>query len=61
MKRLLLLLLLAVLCVGLAAGQTAIVIRNVSLRSDASSDEDPITKLTPGTQLQLLEPDSVGG
>jgi len=61
MKRLRWLFLLVVLYVGFAAGQTAVVIRNVNLRSDASADKDPIAKLMPGTQLQLLQPDPVGG
>jgi hypothetical protein len=61
MKRLLFLFLLAVLYAALATGQTATVIRNVNLRSNASTDGPPLAKLTPGTQLQLLEPAPVGG
>ena len=39
-----------------AFGQVAIVERNVNLRPDPSTDQAPITKLTPETSLQLLEP-----
>jgi len=41
--------------------QTAVVTRNVNLRPDASSDGVPVAKLKPGTQLQLLDPDSTKG
>jgi len=61
MKRLSFLFLLVSLYVGLAAGQTVTVGRNVNLRSDASTDKDPITSLAPGTKLRLLEPAPVGG
>jgi uncharacterized protein YgiM (DUF1202 family) len=61
MKRLSFLFLLVVLNVGLATGQTVIVRRNVNLRSDASTDKDPIASLAPGTKLRLLEPTPVGG
>lgn len=47
MKRFLLLLVLAFICVGLAAAQTATVTRNVNLPSDLSTNKDPIKKLTP--------------
>jgi hypothetical protein len=46
---------------SLAAAQTAIVKRNVNLRSDHSTDSHAIDKLTPPAQLQLLEPDSTDG
>src|SRR6266704_2748247 len=41
--------------------QTVVVTRNANLRSDASIDRAPITKLTPGTQLQLNEPEPIRG
>lgn len=41
MKRLLYSLVLSLLCV-IAAAQTAVVTRNVNLRPDASTDNDPI-------------------
>lgn len=55
MKRLLCSLVLSLLCVA-AAAQTAVVTRNVNLRSDASTDKDPIETLKPGTQLTLIDP-----
>ena len=61
MKRLLRLLALAFLCVGLVSAQTAVVKRNVNLRSDPSTANDPVAKLTSGAQLQLLEPDATAG
>jgi len=45
----------ALLCVSLAASQTAVVIRNVNLRPDPSTNGTPLAKLTSQTQLQLLE------
>ena len=60
MKRFLRFLVLALLCVT-AAAQTAVVRRNVNLRPDASTDNDPIETLRPGAQLTLLEPDPTGG
>lgn len=44
-----------------AAAQTATVKRNVNLRPDPSTDNDPITTLTPSTQLNLIEPDATDG
>lgn len=61
MKKHLFVLMLAFLCTGLAFSQTAVVIRNVNLRPDASTNQDPITTLTPGTQLQLLSPSKTNG
>jgi Bacterial SH3 domain len=46
---------------SLAAAQTAVVKRNVNLRSDHSTDSDAIDKLTPPAQLQLVEPDPTDG
>jgi hypothetical protein len=46
---------------SLATAQTAIVKRNVNLRSDPSTDSDLVEKLTPPTELQLLEPDPTDG
>ncbi len=50
MNRLLRLLICVFLGGGLAAAQTATVTRKVNLRSDPSTDYDPITKLTPPAQ-----------
>ncbi|MBZ5521456.1 MAG: SH3 domain-containing protein [Acidobacteriia bacterium] len=61
MKRFLCVLMLALLSVGLAGSQTAVVTRNVNLRPDASTSQDAIATLTPGTQLQLLSPDKTNG
>ena len=60
MKRLLTTILLTFLSVSLAA-QTAIVTRAVNLRPDPSTIRTPIAKLTPQTQLQLLETGSTNG
>jgi len=61
MKRLIRLLLFVVLFLGLASAQTAVVTRNVNLRPDASTDNDPIEKLMPGAKLELLEPGQTDG
>jgi hypothetical protein len=61
MKRFLRSLLLAFLWIGLAAAQTATVTRNVNLRPDPSTDNDPIEKLRPPAHVQLIEPDATGG
>jgi len=53
--------LLLVLCSVLANAQTAVVTRNVYVRSDPSTANDPIVKLTPGNQIQLLDPGDVSG
>jgi Bacterial SH3 domain len=45
----------------LAQGQEAVVRRNVNLRSDASTDSEPITLLTPPARLTLLSPDKQKG
>jgi hypothetical protein len=54
MKRVLQLLLVSILWVTAATAQTAVVKRNVNLRSDSSTDSDIIESLKPGDQLQLL-------
>jgi len=52
----------ALVCLGSwAIAQTATVTRNVNLRSDPSTNGDPVEKLTPPAQLQLIEPDPNGG
>ncbi len=61
MKRLVKILLFLVLSVSLAATQTAVVTRDVNLRPDPSTDNDPIGHLQPGTQIHLLEPDPTDG
>src|SRR6266851_5238907 len=61
MKCLLKLFVLLLLSLGLALGQTGVVTRNVNLRTDPSTDNDPIAKLQPGTQVELLEPDPTDG
>jgi hypothetical protein len=61
MKHLLRVFLLLLLSAGLGAGQTTVVKRNVNLRPDPSTDNDPIEKLTPGTQIQLLDPGPTNG
>ncbi len=54
MKTLLCFLVLYLLHV-VAAAQTAVVTRNVNLRPDASTNNDPIETLTPGSQLTLID------
>jgi|SRR5579872_2906192 len=49
------------LSAALAGSQTAVVTRNVNLRSNPSTTQTPIAKLTPETQLQLLETGSTNG
>jgi len=61
MKRLPGLILLCLLCSGAAMAQTAVVIRNVNLRPDPSTNQDPIIKLTPPAHVDLLEPDQTNG
>jgi hypothetical protein len=41
---------------ALLSAQTAVVTRNVNLRSDPSANNPPIAKLVAGTQVQLLDP-----
>jgi hypothetical protein len=60
MKRFLRLLAIALVSVALAA-QTGTITRNANLRPDASTDNDPIVKLMPGTTVELIEPDSISG
>jgi hypothetical protein len=45
----------------LVAAQTAIVTRNVNLRPDASTDNNPIEKLVPPASVRLLKPQSRNG
>jgi hypothetical protein len=54
MKRLLQLFLVCLLWVTSAAAQTAVVKRNVNLRSKSSTDSGIIESLKPGDQLQLV-------
>ncbi|MCU1307922.1 MAG: hypothetical protein JWN45_2617 [Acidobacteriaceae bacterium] len=61
MKPLLRILVLLLLWVMSAAAQTATVTRNVNLRPDPSTDNQPLKKLAPGIQIQLLEPDATNG
>ncbi len=60
MKRSLCSFVLCLLCV-IAAGQTAVVTRNVNLRPDASTENDPIEALNPGVELRLLDPAPTDG
>src|SRR5713226_5909982 len=61
MKRLLNLFAFLLLALGLATAQTAVVTRNVNLRPDPSTSNTPIEKLTPDTEIQLLEPGRTNG
>ena len=61
MKGFLRVFLLVLVGVGLATAQTATVTRNVNLRPDPSTDNDPIEKLKPPVQVQLVEPDPTDG
>ncbi len=61
MKRLLHLFVLCLLWTSLTRAQTAVVKRNVNLRSDSSIHSDIVELLKPGAQLQLLEPDQTNG
>jgi hypothetical protein len=60
-KKFLRLVLFVILCLGFAAAQTATVTRNANLRPDPSTDNDPIEKLRPPAQVQLVEPDPTSG
>jgi hypothetical protein len=55
MNRLLRTIAFVLFSVALASSQTAVVKRTVNLRPDPSTSETPIAKLTPQTQVQLLE------
>jgi len=57
MKRFLHFFVLCLLWTSHATAQTAVVKRNVNLRSDASTDSDIVELLKPGVQLRLVEPD----
>src|SRR5207253_9328593 len=59
MKRFLHFLVLCLLWTSHATAETAVVKRNVNLRSDASSDSDIVELLKPGAQLLLVEPDQI--
>ena len=61
MKRLPSLILFYLLCGSVAMAQTAVVKRSVNLRSDSSTNSDVIEKLSPGTQLQLVESNETDG
>jgi len=61
MKRFLHFFVLCLLWTSHATAQTAVVKRNVNLRSDASTDSDIVELLKPGAQLQLVEPDQTNG
>jgi hypothetical protein len=61
MKRLLCLLAFLLMHVVAAAAQTAVVTRNVNLRTDSSTDTAPVAKLKPGARLELLDPGPSNG
>jgi hypothetical protein len=61
MKRLAAVLLWLFLPLTLLFSQTAIVTRNVNLRSDPSTEQDAIVKFVPPAQIQLLDPDPTNG
>ncbi|MGB8475699.1 MAG: SH3 domain-containing protein, partial [Candidatus Acidiferrum sp.] len=61
MKRLLQLLTICLLWVTAASAQTAVVKRNVNLRSDSSTDSDIIETLKPGDQLTLVSASKSNG
>ncbi len=56
-----LLVLAALLASACFAQQQALVKHNVNLRSDPSTDNPPIELLSPGTTVDLLEPDRTSG
>ncbi|WP_035356562.1 SH3 domain-containing protein [Edaphobacter aggregans] len=61
MKKSMHLLFLVLLLTLFAGAQTATVIRNVNVRPDPSTDNNPITTLKPSAQLDLVEPDATNG
>jgi len=61
MKRFLRLFLLVMLLAAAASAQTAVVKRNVNLRPDPSTANEPVATLTPGTQVRLIDPDQTNG
>ncbi len=61
MKRAAALCLCFLLSASTALSQTAVVTRNANLRPDPSTDQDPIVKLVPQAQVQLLEPNPTNG
>ena len=61
MKRVTPFLVFLLLLGSVVAAQTAVVTRNVNLRPDASTNGAPLAKLSPGTQLDLLEPTETNG
>ncbi len=44
-----------------SGAQTAVVKRNVNLRSDPSTSNVPIKKLTPGTQIDIVDVNAING
>jgi hypothetical protein len=61
MKRFACLSVLFLLLILFADAQTATVRKNVNLRSDPSTQNNPITTLKPTAQLNLVEPDATNG
>jgi uncharacterized protein YgiM (DUF1202 family) len=61
LKKILRLLFLFTICLNLALAQTAKVKRNVNLRQDPSTNNDPIELLKPPTKLTLLEAGKTSG
>jgi hypothetical protein len=61
MKHLLRTVVLVLFLVPLSFAQTAVVTRNVNLRPDPSTNGTPIDKLTPPTELQLLDTAATNG
>ena len=61
MKRIAALCLWFLLSASAVFSQTAVVIRNVNLRPDPSTNQNPILKLVPPAQVELLEPDPTNG
>ena len=61
MRRILGLLFFLALLAGSALAQTAVVTRNVNLRPAPSTVRDPSAELTPGSHIQLLQPNPTGG
>lgn len=61
MKKLFSLLIFLLLQASLASAQTAVVIRSVNLRPDASSNGAPVETLKIGTKLELVETEQTNG
>jgi len=60
-KKLLVLFLLVVVSATTSLSQSATVVRNVNLRPDPSTHQDPITKLEAGAKVEILESNPVHG